>query len=127
MCICAIVGICTFLKLRRKTSETSRNICEDLFCFPGLKIAGKILLKTFFLENTCLCVLSPWFWHRALLSLASRGSVIGRAVLGFEFFCVLGLEPCVLDSTSDQLHSRIMYFPSTIERSESYMQMKRSS
>ena len=34
----------------------------------------------------------------ALVSLASRESV-----LGLGFFCVLGLEPCVLDSTSDSL------------------------
>ena len=39
---------------------------------------------------------------RAFLSLASRVSVLGTAVLnlGLGFFCVLGLEPCVLDSTS---------------------------
>ena len=81
----------------------------------------------FFLENGCACVLGPWPWPRAFLSLASRGSVLGKAVLGLErvcprkgcpwpwpriffvslalasdFFCVLGLglEPCVLDSTS---------------------------
>ena len=35
------------------------------------------------------------FW-----SLASRVSVLGRAVLGLRFFSVLGREPCVLDSTS---------------------------
>ena len=43
-------------------------------------------------------------WTRSFLSLASRGSVLGRAVLGLGFFCALslglGLEPCVLDSTS---------------------------
>ena len=54
-----------------------KNFCEDLF---------------FFLETTCACVLGPW--PRAFLSLASRVSVLGKAVLG------LGLEPCVLDSTS---------------------------
>ena len=38
----------------------------------------------------------------ALVSLASRGSVLGKAVLGLglEFFCVQGLEPCVLEPTS---------------------------
>ena len=45
------------------------------------------------LEHSC-----PW--PRAFLSLASRASVLGRAVLGLGFFSVLGLEPCVLDSTS---------------------------
>ena len=36
------------------------------------------------------------------LSLASRWSVLGRVLLGLGlgFFCVLGLEPCFLDSTS---------------------------
>ena len=48
-----------------------------------LEIAWKTFLKTFFfLENTCGCVLGPWPWPRAFLSLASRGSVLGKAVLG---------------------------------------------
>ena len=55
-----------------------KNFCEDLF----------------FLESTCACVLGPWPWPRAFLSLASKVSVLGKAVLG------LSLEPCVLDSTS---------------------------
>ena len=72
-----------------------------------MEIARKIFVKTFFfffgvsLKNSCdfgehlrLC---PWS-----LALASRVSVLGKAVLGLVFFCVLGLglEPCVLDSTS---------------------------
>ena len=42
-------------------------------------------------------------WPGAFLSLASRGSFLGRCVLGLGFFCVLGLglEPYVVDSTSD--------------------------
>ena len=65
-----------------------KNFCEDLFFF-------------FFLESTCACVLGPW--PRAFLSLASSVSVLGKAVLGLGFFCVLGfgLEPCVIDSTSE--------------------------
>ena len=43
-----------------------KNFCEDLF----------------FLESTCACVLGPWPWPRAFLSLASRVSVLGKAVLG---------------------------------------------
>ena len=77
--------------LRLQIGDCLKNFFEDLFFF-------------FFLESTCGCVLGPW--PRALLSLASRGSVLGRAVLGLGlgFFCVLGLglEPCVLDSTSDK-------------------------
>ena len=58
----------------------------------------KKILETFFFfffgEHLRLC---PWS-----LALASRGSVLGKVVLGLGFFCVLGLglEPCVLDSTS---------------------------
>ena len=39
-------------------------------------------MKTFFLESTCACFLGPWPWPRAFLSLASRVSVLGKAVLG---------------------------------------------
>ena len=65
------------LKFCWKTPETSRNICEDLFCFHQLEIAWKKILKTYFKEHLRLCP-RP----RAFLSLASRGSVLGRAVLG---------------------------------------------
>ena len=54
----------------------------------------KFLGRPFFFESACACVLGPWPWPRAFLSLAS------------DFFCVLGLdglEPCVLDSTSESL------------------------
>ena len=73
--------------------------------FFFLEIAWKIFVKTFFffffgdrLENFCedlffffwralaLCVLGPWPWPRAFLSLASRVSVLGKAVLGLGFF-----------------------------------------
>ena len=49
----------------------------------------KNFLKTFFLENTCGCILGPWPWPRAFLSVASRGFVLGKAVLalGLGFFC----------------------------------------
>ena len=63
-----------------------KKIFEDLF---RLK---KSFEDLFFSENTCACVLGPWPWPWAFLFLASRGSVLERAVLG--------LEPCVLDSTS---------------------------
>ena len=97
------------------------KFCEALEKYFGkrffVETARKIFVKTFFfffffwdrLKNFCdfgehlrLC---PWPWPRAFLSLASRVSVLGKAVLGLGlgFFCVLGLglEPCVLDSTSD--------------------------
>ena len=42
--------------------------------------------------------------------LASRGSVLGKTVLGLGhgFFCMLRLEPCVLDSSSDS-HITLQY------------------
>ena len=51
-------------------------------------------MKTFFfLESTCACVLGPWPWPRAFLSLASRGSVLGKAVLGLGLGFFLCLWP----------------------------------
>ena len=51
-----------------------KNFCEDLFFF------------FFFWRALALCVLGPWPWPRAFLSLASRVSVLGKAVLGLGFF-----------------------------------------
>ena len=79
--------------------SANRQIFDDViscglwFRPPQLKILAtpinwrlpeKLFLKTFFFENTCGCVFGPW--PRAFLSLASRGSVLGKAVLGLEFF-----------------------------------------
>ena len=50
-----------------------------------VEIAWKIFVKTFFFffwRALALCVLGPWPWPRAFLSLASRVSVLGKAVLG---------------------------------------------
>ena len=82
------------------------KFCGALEKFFGkrffMEIARKIVVKTFFfLESTCACVLGP-------LALASSIPVLGlesvcprRLSLASNFFCVLGLEPSVLDSTSD--------------------------
>ena len=93
--------------------------------FPQPKILGTPInwrlpeksfedLILFFRERLRLC---PWPWPRAFLSLALRGSVLGKPVLGLRlglgfFLCVLGLglEPCVLDSTSGY----VIYLPSTL-------------
>ena len=59
-------------------------------------------MKTFlfFLESTCACVLGPWPSPRAFLSLASRVSVLGKAVLGLGFFFVsLALASSLVSST----------------------------
>ena len=59
-----------------------------------LEIAWKNIFEDlFFLENACACVLGPW--PREVLS-----SETLSLALASDFFCVLGLEPCVLDSTS---------------------------
>ena len=56
---------------------------EDLFFFFFfLRSPEKFLWRPFFLESTCACVLGRWPWPRAFLSLASRVSVLGKAVLG---------------------------------------------
>ena len=66
------------------------------------------------MENAWACVLGSW--PRAFLSLASRVSVLRKAVLGLGlgFFCVLGLEPCVLDSPSNKLYKHIMCVKSNL-------------
>ena len=78
--------------------ENARNLAENLqrsfFCFFSSRDRLKKNFEDlFFFENTCVCVLGPWPWPREGLSLA----------LASKFFCILGLglEPCVLDSTSD--------------------------
>ena len=82
-----------------------KNFCEDLFFF-GDRLKNFCEDLFFFWRALALVSFGPW--PRAFLSLASRVSVLGKAVLGLGFFCVLGLglglEPCVLDSTSGNLH-----------------------
>ena len=71
--------------------DRPKNVFENLFLFffaLFLEIAWKNFWRPFFFgEHLCLC---PWSWPREGLSLT----------LTSEFFCVLGHEPCVLDSTS---------------------------
>ena len=109
--------LCFALKNARKL-KACEKIFEDIF-FPGKHLnfpenlrnfRAKIFFffeerlnfpenlrifraKTVFLRSLPRCVLGPW--PSAFLSLASRGSVLGKTVLD------LGLKPCVLDSTSD--------------------------
>ena len=88
-----------------------KNFCEDLFFF-FFEIAQKIFVKTFFfvLESTCACVLGPWPWPRAFLSLASRVSVLGKAVLGLGFFLCPWLWPRAL---CPRLHLWLLYMNET--------------
>ena len=65
-----------------------KNFCEDLlfFVFFGEHLRFVSLVLGLGLEHSC-----PW--PRECLSSE-------RLSLASDFFCVLGLEPCVLDSTS---------------------------
>ena len=74
------------------SGDRLKNFCEALFFFFFFffEIAWKIFVKTFFFfwRALALCVLGPW--PRAFLSLASRVSVLGKAVLGLDlgfFLC----------------------------------------
>ena len=55
------------------------------------RVPEKNFEDLFLLENTCGCVLGPW--PQAFLSLASRGSVLEKAVLGLGFFFVSSTPP----------------------------------
>ena len=67
-----------------------KNFCEDLFFFFGEHLRFVSLVLGLGLEHSC-----PW--PRECLS-SERLSL----ALASDFFCVLGLEPCVLDSTSEK-------------------------
>ena len=83
--------------LPRKTAKSKRKICEDLFClFYVLKTCNSFQIYFMFWRHA-----SPLSWLQVLLSLASKGSVLEKSVLGPDFFYVFGLEGCILDSTSD--------------------------
>ena len=87
--------------------ELAKNFLKTFFFWRTLEIFEKFTKLWskdlfFFWRSLLRCVLGPWPWHRTFLSLASRGSVLGRALLGLRSFYVLclGLELFVLDSTS---------------------------
>ena len=87
------------LKLRCKTPEILRKIWQNLlFVFLFCSSPEKFFWRSFSIgDNLRLC---PWPRPRALLSLASRGSVLWRAVLGFGFFCLsLALASSLASST----------------------------
>ena len=75
--------------------ENARNLAENLrrrFLFSSFGgRLKKIFEDLFLLENTYACVLTPWPRE----GLSSEGPSLAS-----DFFCVLGLEPCVLDFTS---------------------------
>ena len=64
------------------SGDRLKNFCEDHFFFFWRSLE-KLLWRPFFFffwRALALCVLGPW--PRAFLSLASRASVLGKAVLG---------------------------------------------
>ena len=66
---------------KRFFGDRLKNFCEDLFfIFVFGDHLKNFCEDLFFFESTCACVLGPW--PRAFLSLASRVSVLGKAVLG---------------------------------------------
>ena len=80
------------MKSYRKTPETSRKSCEDLFCFPQLEIAWKknlkIFLKNFLRPFIYLFILFYFiFWERLHLCPWSVALASSIPVLGLERVC----------------------------------------
>ena len=94
----------TILVFVLSTPETSQKIIRTFFWRApefSRKIRDFFAQKLFFWRTLARCVLNPSPWPGAFLSLASRGFVLGKSVLGLGFFCVLSLG---LDSTSDRYY-----------------------
>ena len=68
-----------------------------LFRFPNFVILEATVNDQLFLAEDLR--LYPWPWPRALLSLASRGSVLGRAVLGLGLGFFVSLASRLVSST----------------------------
>ena len=120
---CPVIGSRTALffealKFCWKAPETSQKICKDLFLFSS---SGNCLKKIFedlfclkkifedlFLRSLEKIFSRPFFWR----TLAPVSMVLGLDLERVctwpwprNFFCVLGLAPCVLDSTSGTYRS----------------------
>ena len=105
-----------------------KNFWEDLFFFYfGDRLKNFCEDFFFFLESTCACVLGPW--PRAFLSLASRVSVLGKAVLGLglgSFLCPwpwalcprlhLCFQGCKNKQNMTQISVNIAIFPKKSEK-----------
>ena len=97
----AVLGSRTalFFKLLKFCGALEKIFGKRFFCGDRLK---NFCEDYFFLESTCACVLGPWPWPRAFLSLASNVSVLGKAVLGLGlgfFFVSLALASSLVSST----------------------------
>ena len=94
------------LKFRWKTPETLLKICNDLFLVSSSRDRQKKNFEDLFRLKK---IFEDLFFLRTL---ASVSLVLGLEIflcpwpqnffvsLASKFFCVLGFEPCVLDSTS---------------------------
>ena len=92
---CPILGsrIAVAYFLNQNFVDRVKRIFEDL-CF--WRSPERFFEEDFFSENTCPCVLG--LWPRAFLFLASRGPVLGKAVLGLGLFFV-SLASSLVSST----------------------------
>ena len=89
---CPVLGSRTalFFELLKFCWSPEKNVWTPFF----LEFAWKVCLKNFFFWEKKFFKTVNFLWRTlAPVSLASKGSVLGRPVLG--------LEPYVLDSTSD--------------------------
>ena len=81
-----------------KTPETSQKSCEDLFCFPPLKIARKNFLKTFFRLEIARNFFEIFFFRRTLALVAC---IFGFALKHSYFWPREGLSSEGLSLASD--------------------------
>ena len=97
--ICWIVKILFFArkKIWHFLEIAWKKFLKNFFFVFGERL--KDFLEDRFFGNTWACVLGLWPWPRAFLSLASRGSVLGRAVEDSDFFVWLALASSLVFST----------------------------
>ena len=77
-----------------------KNFCEDLFFFFFGDRLKNFCEDFFFLESNCASVLGLGLEHSCPWPRECLSSERLSLALASDFFCVLGLEPCVLHSTS---------------------------
>ena len=96
------------------SGDRLKNFCEELFFFFGEHLRFVSLVLGLGLEHSC-----PW--PRECLS-SERLSL----ALASDFFCVLGLglEPCVLDSTSGTNRSRSIECRIKCQNNESWINLR---
>ena len=89
--------------------ENARNPAENLrrpFLFSSFGDRLKNIFEDLIFENTCAWALGPWPWPQHFFPWPRKVLSSEGLPLALDFFCVLGLEPCVLDSSSDNYHKQ---------------------